>query len=391
MKKDKNEPLIGLREKTDKSLEDERVKTDKALNQKAKDLETKTSKSIQERRVAADGARANKRNSADNDNEELRQNGSKNASEKLVKKVLNRERNRSDKALEIERREEDRIRNVERFHQRLMAESLLESERSDTDANLLDERKQIDSDTELREVSHRHTKNALVSRDQFLAVVSHDLRNLIAPISLSAGLMRKLIRNGSCDLEALSKSVDVIERNAANMDRMINDLLDVERMANENLTIESAPLDVGSLLKECEDLFGPVALSKSLSMTIEAHPKSIVAKLDHDRILQVMSNLIGNALKFTPAGGRIKLLMEELTSEIKISVVDSGPGIPENKREKIFERFSQLKTNDRRGLGLGLFIAKWIVEAHEGKLSVQSEPGKGSTFSFTIPIQTKKS
>jgi len=96
--------------------------------------------------------------------------------------------------------------------------------------------------------------------------------------------------------------------------------------------------------------------------------------------------LIGNSLKFTPKGGTIDLSARKQETHVEISVTDNGPGIPEQAKAQIFERFSQLKINDRRGLGLGLFIAKWIVEAHKGRIWVTSEVGKGSRFSFTIPL-----
>ncbi len=121
-------------------------------------------------------------------------------------------------------------------------------------------------------------------------------------------------------------------------------------------------------------------------MIVQTNPEPILAEIDHDRVLQVLSNLTGNALKFAPNGGIIKLSAQKKANEVEISVTDSGPGIPEQKKAQIFDRFSQLRTNDRRGLGLGLFISKWMVEAHKGRIWVTSEPGKGSTFTFTLPI-----
>ena len=121
-------------------------------------------------------------------------------------------------------------------------------------------------------------------------------------------------------------------------------------------------------------------------MTLHAPLEPIFAELDHDRILQVLSNLIGNSLKFTPNGGTIELSARKQETTVEISETDNGPGIPEQEQAQIFERFSQLKLNDRRGLGLGLFIAKWIIEAHKGNLWVTSNVGKGSTFSFTLPL-----
>lgn len=121
-------------------------------------------------------------------------------------------------------------------------------------------------------------------------------------------------------------------------------------------------------------------------MTIETCPEPVYSIVDQDRILQVLSNLIGNALKFTPSGGMIRLFTKKSSRSIEVCVADNGPGIPKEKMEEIFERFSQLRSSDRRGLGLGLFISKWIVEAHGGEIKVASEEGKGCTFSFTLPL-----
>lgn len=394
MENNENKPLVTLREKTDKSLEEERIKTDKALEEKNKNVEIEATENIQANRVAADEVRDSKRAKVDIDKATARKSSDEKPIAKSVDRILIHERERSDEALNLERKEEDRIRSVERFHQRMMAESLLESERGETDTNLLDERNRIDLDAERgtsvlsdEKESHHLTKKALVTRDQFLAIVSHDLKNLVSSISLSANLIRRSLRSGQVDADGISKNVHVIERGSATMDRMINDLLDVERMAHEKLTISVERIDVCDLLRECLDLFAPVAASRSVVMTIESCAGPVFAKIDHDRILQVLSNLIGNALKFCPRGSKIKLVLEAQLTEIKVSVTDNGPGIPEEKRTKIFERFSQLQTNDRRGLGLGLYIAKWIVEAHGGKISASSELGKGSTFSFSIPIE----
>ena len=217
--------------------------------------------------------------------------------------------------------------------------------------------------------------------------MSHDLRNPLTGISMGAGLMRRSLLKDVIDKDALLKNVETIERSAAHMDRMISDLLDVERMANEKLVLNLKRIDLCALLQECKDLFAPVVLNKSFSMTIQPSSEPVFANVDHDRILQVLSNLIGNALKFTPNGGVINISVTKQNSEVRISVTDNGPGIAEKKKTLIFERFSQLKTNDRRGLGLGLFISKWIVEAHKGRISVNSEVGKGSVFSFTLPLK----
>jgi signal transduction histidine kinase len=143
--------------------------------------------------------------------------------------------------------------------------------------------------------------------------------------------------------------------------------------------------DLAELLRESVQLFEPIAASKQMSLKITGNSDSICADFDHDKILQVVSNLVGNALKFSPKGSTITLSAERKKAEVEVRVTDDGPGIPNEKQTEIFERFSQLKVNDRRGLGLGLFISKWIVEAHKGRIWVCSEIGKGSTFTFSLP------
>jgi signal transduction histidine kinase len=400
MEDNESEPITRLRGKTDKSLEEERIKTDKALDQKAKNVENVASEDIEASRIAADEVRERKRALIDVDvgSERDRQYSAETPVANSAAELLALERARADSALDLERKEADRIRSLERFHQRMMAESLLESERSETDTSLLDERNHIDLEAEKKistlfdeKESHNLTKRALVTRDQFLAVVSHDLKNLLSSISLSAYGMRKSLERGWNDPEKISKQLGVIERSSATMDRMISDLLDVEGMANEKLAIRVDRINICDLLRECMTLFAPAVASKSVTMAMGPCPDPVFADIDHDRILQVLSNLIGNAIKFSPKGSQVKLALERQPAAVKISVIDNGPGISEGNRTKIFEKFSQLKANDRRGLGLGLYIAKWIVEAHGGEISVSSEVGKGSTFSFTIPTKANES
>ncbi len=283
------------------------------------------------------------------------------------------EREGSDKSQAVERGEEDRARAEERVQKQLIAETeaFLEKERKNTNSALLEERVHVDLE--------------LITRDTFLAIVSHDLKNSIVAISIAAGLMR---RGLSKDVDPVSflKHLGGIEQAAEGMDRMISDLLDVERMAHDQLKLKLENIDCRALLQECVDLFAPIVSSKSFSMTIHTSTEPIFANIDHDRILQVLSNLIGNSLKFTPNGGTIELSVRKQETQVEISVTDNGPGIAEEAQVQTFERFSQLTMNDRRGLGLGLFIAKWIVETHKGRMWVTSELGKGSTFSFTLPL-----
>ncbi|MEQ1893663.1 MAG: ATP-binding protein [Planctomycetota bacterium] len=328
-----------LREQTDQSLTEERDKADQHLEQQIQEIE-------------------------ENSNEDVRA---------IQRTAQEKAANGTSPA--APGAEEERARDQERFQKALVAETeaLLQAERERTDSSLLGERAHIDEE--------------LITRNQFVAIVSHDLQNSIAGIMIRSRLVRKGLGEKQMDAGLVLENIGVIEGAAASMHRMINDLLDVERMAQGKLPLEFQPVEVQSLLRECMDIFEPLAASKSLVVTQDCPAEPLLVHCDHDRILQVLSNLLGNALKFTPEGGAIVLAARKRGREVSLSVADNGPGIPPEARSKLFERFSQLQANDRRGLGLGLFIARWLVEAHEGRISVASELGKGSTFSFTLPTR----
>ena len=384
---------ISARFAQDARLLNNRNTTDKYFDQENQTVEEKIDKAVLLIRLAADKERESTRAETDLEEPERRLLSTGRWSSPLDRRGLTLERERSDEAQNLQREEEDRVRALERFQKRLIAEAFLESDRSAANTFLLDERDRADRESEQssrllldEKTSHTVTQTALFTRDLSIAAVSHDLKNPLGAISLSAALMRRTLANGQNNVASLLKSIDMIERNTASIDRMISDLLDVERMASGKLRLVLKKYDIIALLHECKELFAPVLASKSVSLSVQISVAPIFADIDHDRILQVLSNLLGNALKFTPSGGNVNLAARKDATEIEISVTDDGPGVPEDKRSEIFERFSQLKTNDRRGLGLGLFISRWIVEAHNGRIRVASELGKGSTFSFTLPV-----
>jgi signal transduction histidine kinase len=364
-----------LRANTDKSLEQERDKTDEYL-EKLKEVAEETTEIIQSNRASTDEDLESQRAETDFDKEHHQLDASGRTVLAALETKLDQERELSDKALQAEREIEDRVRTKERFQQRLLVEALLENERKKTDTNLQEERVQTDLET----------KAAIVTRDQFVTIISHDLKDPLVAISLGAQSMRRGFGKDTVDPAHLLKQLRIIEQSAAGMDRMITALLDVEQMVHDKVTLHCERTDLRALLQECMDLFAQVVLTKSFSMTLDAGAEPLFADVDRDRILQVLSNLIGNALKFTPNGGTVKFSARKHERQVEISVADNGPGIPPQDRQLIFERFTKLRMNDRTGLGLGLFVAKWIVEAHKGHISVTSDVGKGSTFSFTLPL-----
>lgn len=358
-----------LREKTDRSLAEERDKTDEYLTQPFQEVEEKTHEIIHLIRHAADQTKESQREALDDDKERFRATADALPS-RLDDELLSEERERCDTLQAAEREAVDRVRAEERAQEQSLVGALLEHERHQTDSHLLDERVQADME--------------LITREQFLSIVSHDLKNPLAAIAISARLMRKSLSKG--ETGSLLEHLGRIQHSADAMDRMISDLLDVERMAQGKLTLHLAKVDLRALLQECGELFAPLLSHQRFSLTIDTGAEPLFADLDHDRILQVLSNLVGNSLKFTPDRGTIELSARKQETHVEISVTDNGPGISVETQARIFERFSQLDVADHQGLGLGLFIAKWIVEAHKGRIWVTSIPGNGCTFSFALPL-----
>lgn len=377
MENNTTNPSLDNREKTNKSLKFERNKVDNYLDSEEQDVEHNVDEALDKKRAEIDRKLHKSRSDLDK---------SINNESGEVEKIILKEREYSDNAKTTARLDEDSIREVERTQKKIITENLLGSERKDTDAKLKDERSAIDSISRGQILSVKNAKNELTTRDQYLATVSHDLKNPLSAIALSVGVMKRSFYKDKVDKESLLKFFELIERNVGTMERLINDLLDVEQMVNGDIVLNLKKCDLGELLKEVQLSFEPAILNSGLTLELQPMDESIFANIDHDRIFQVLSNLIGNAIKFTPKNGLIKIGFEKNDNIISIIVSDNGPGIPEDKKELIFERFSQLNSNDRRGMGLGLFISKWIVESHNGEIFVNSKVDEGSSFTVTLPL-----
>jgi signal transduction histidine kinase len=231
--------------------------------------------------------------------------------------------------------------------------------------------------------------NAIRSRDHILSIVAHDLRS---PLTVISGWVNLCLSKPSQDgIISNRKQLEAIQRSTQRMIRLIEDLLDTTRIETEHLFIQQRLCPIPSLVEEALESVQSQADSKDLQVKNEI-PSGIAPVLaDHDRIIQVFTNLIGNAIKFTPPGGRITLRAEQLEKEVRFSVEDTGPGIPEDQTPHIFDRFWQASQTTQSGVGVGLFIVKGIVEEHGGKVWVNSQPGAGSTFFFTLPLDSPRS
>jgi signal transduction histidine kinase len=169
------------------------------------------------------------------------------------------------------------------------------------------------------------------------------------------------------------------------MERLIKDLIEVKRLEAGQVGLVRGPQRVASLLAEATEMFAGIAAEKGIDFHTAITPDAGAVDADRERTLQVLSNLLGNALKFTPAGGTVRLSAAGVAGEVQFSVADTGPGIPPEHVEHVFERFWQA-TRTRQGIGLGLAIAHTIVQAHGGRIWVESTPGEGSVFRFTLPF-----
>jgi signal transduction histidine kinase len=238
-------------------------------------------------------------------------------------------------------------------------------------------------------VEHEHrartqAEAAVRDREQVLRVVSHDLKNPLHTIDMVAQVLVDLPLS---DAERETQ-LQIVRRTVNRMSRLVRDLLDSTRsQSGHAIPVVTAPVDVAELVSDTVEQFREQARDARQRLEGAAAEGVRPVLADRDRLLQVLSNLVGNALKFTPEGGRVQVRAEpEGGRLVRFSVVDTGIGIPAESMPHLFEPFWQASARATLGTGLGLSIARGIVEAHGGRLSVDSTPGEGSTFVFTVPV-----
>ncbi|HSN28260.1 MAG TPA: ATP-binding protein [Kofleriaceae bacterium] len=219
---------------------------------------------------------------------------------------------------------------------------------------------------------------SLRAREQLIAIVAHDLRNPLNAIELRVRLLEKGVTDGR-----QREHLHSLRRSVAMMQRQIHGLLDAASVQAGRLELHVGEHDLHDVAAEVIDVLGPVAADQEITFTSEV-PKGLVRRIDRDRIAQVVYNLVGNALKFTPGGGHITILAERRDDAVAVTVRDTGAGIASEALPHIFERF-YTSGGRTAGTGLGLDIAKALVEAHGGEIAVTSRPGEGSAFTFTLP------
>ena len=226
------------------------------------------------------------------------------------------------------------------------------------------------------------------AKDSFLAMLSHELRNPLNTLLLSAQAMRR----GGPNAETNERALGAIERSVKTLEKMIADLLDSSRIVSGKLELETRLIDPPTLIRNAVDALRPSAVAKDLRLLTEIDPALPPFSADPDRMQQVLWNLVSNAIKFTPAGGEVRVSMRRSNHAVEITVSDSGEGIAADDLDRVFGRFWQGKPTAQRGragLGLGLSIARSLVELHGGTLTAHSEGvGRGTSFEVKLPIHT---
>ena len=234
----------------------------------------------------------------------------------------------------------------------------------------------------------RRLKELDKMKSDFVSNVSHELRT---PLTAIKGSVDNMLDGLTGDLnEKQSRYLVRIKSNADRLARLINDLLDLSRI-EAGIKLKRTNLSLPTVAREVVESLGPVAAEKLISFEIECADNDLTAWADPDRIAEVLTNLLGNAIKFTPTCGKVTVsLVRNGDDWVKISIADTGPGIPSEEASRIFDKFYQVNQPEQRkaiGTGLGLSIAKALVEMHGGKIWLESEAGRGSIFSFTLPAE----
>ncbi len=266
--------------------------------------------------------------------------------------------------------QEQHAADLDRARARVTLDAFGTLDREKTDLGLIAERARSD--------------DALARRDDFMGMVSHDLRNLLNNIVLNASALA----DEASDSDEGRRTIHTMGRitlSVGRMSRLIGDLVDIASIDSGKLSVRCDSRDLVVIAQEGVDLLAKVATRKGVALTehMPAHPLPVWC--DEGRVLQVLTNLINNALKFTPPGGAVDVGVSGDSEAVTITVRDTGIGIAPEKLESVFQRFAQVADHDKRGLGLGLYISRCIVDHHHGRIWATSVFGEGSTFHVRLP------
>ena len=220
------------------------------------------------------------------------------------------------------------------------------------------------------------------SERDLVSVVCHDLKDPLASIVMGAGFLKKAV---PADQAAPRRVVEAIARSAERLGQVVDDFHDLARLEAGLLTLDPRPSDVLETVRGAVTSLEPQAQARKIALTLEAPQERLIAMCDPARLIQIVAKLVGNALKFTPPDGRVTIRVEGEKDRVRVSVSDTGRGIPAERLPSIYDRAANARATPRDGPGLGLAIVRALVELHRGEIAVESRVGEGSVFSFTLP------
>lgn len=360
------EPSRPERDETDDSLRAERESSDRATRERRSGLDEQADRILERAQGRADAVLETARDKADDDPDATKSSAGRAA--------IAAGRVREDELVQSERDAANERLQRERLAEARRLAALRPLEREKTDRDLFTERARSD--------------DQLAHRDDFLGMVSHDLRNLLCALVMEGSQLSDAASDSDEGRRTIA-GMKRLERYVARMNGLVGDLVDVVSIDTGKLSVQRRRVDAATLLAEVVETFKPTAADKDISLRDETAAGGLPADLDAERILQVLANLVNNALKFTPRGGRVAVHAERTADGLRVAVRDTGVGIPPDQLEAVFKRFWQAGEDERRGLGLGLYISKSIIDGHDGRIWAESTVGSGSSFVFTIPDSTE--
>lgn len=347
---------------TDHRLHVEREHTDSALSRAIPDVAAKTKAKIDATREQID-------EQLEREHERAKQQVEAVAPE--AKPAVEAAAAAAESAIEEERRYTDREVRKARDEASKVVDGVLSQHRHETNRALADERTEADTRIE--------------ARDEFFATISHDLRNLINVIQLKSRLLKNELTGEQVTARG-RQLADEIHRSTRMMLRWSKDLVDLASVEAGQLRIEFAEEDVVAVVWDAVEICATLAEEKGVAVEVDVPERPCSIDCDADRIVEVLINLLENATRHTARGGKITISLDDHdAAAVSIRVRDTGVGIAQDHLSHVFDRYFQAKRTTRTGVGMGLYISRHIVERHGGQIFVESAPGKGSTFSLTLP------
>jgi signal transduction histidine kinase len=243
-----------------------------------------------------------------------------------------------------------------------------------------------------RELNEANTKLRELSelKEEFLALTTHDLRS---PLTVISGVISFFTSGRLGDLSPEQKNmVAMMERNAQSLIELVNDLLDASKIESGTMRLDITSINLRALIDELRETMEPLAREKEITLEENLSDDLPLVEADRTKLRRILVNLLSNALKFTRKGGRVQVRAEQLDGHVRVSVADTGVGIAPEDVARLFDKYEQARsraTRGEKGTGLGLYITKQLVELHGGAINVDSTPGYGSTFSFTLPTEKR--